>query len=564
MKNRTGVFFRIGLITAVLLVSSLSFARSLNKNDKRRIECARFKMLVLAEMFDVRIPAEKKTYELPATCPAPANGVRKIRPPKWFLEGETVQTKDSSGKVVTVNKEAEMTRMDKNKVVYVPEEGTFSELDLWRQAFSNVYLFLDRADQSMDPAQPISMDQLSRGYVGNRINLVATLDRLNKDLLRSNNQLLVMKNSMDGRARAMLATFELINNEFFSTIESFSAPAAQRDNKYRQSVMAVVTLANQLYGEFMGKPIPAYPPDPKVLMSTAGDKLIYLVLLVLGSGMVFLAVFSWVFSKKQALDLMWEDYRAKSTVWAEAFNRQFLTVDIRYIVFGTIGAFALFGLFMGVSSGGFGGVFIFLLFTGLGVFISIRMPEVVLDQLKKARGRKINAQLMDALILLSNSLRSGMDIVQGFEKVSTEMRPPIADEFGLVIKNYQLGTPFEKALDGLNDRVDSRMLSYIIKAIVIQRQVGGNLTVIFSRLVENIREESKLEEKLQAMTAQQKIQSIVVGIMPFLMVGVMFVFRPDEMISFYTSPVGLAVLFGCIFWIAIGMRVIKKVGEVKV
>ena len=219
---------------------------------------------------------------------------------------------------------------------------------------------------------------------------------------------------------------------------------------------------------------------------------------------------------------------------------------------------------MGVSTGGFSGVFVFFLFTAMGVYVSIRMPEAVLDMLKKSRGNKINAQLMDALILLSNSLRSGMDIVQGFEKVSTEMRPPIADEFGLVIKNYQLGTPFEKALEGLNDRVDSRMLTYIIKAIVIQRQVGGNLTVIFARLVENIREESKLEEKLQAMTAQQKIQSIVVGIMPFLMVGVMFLFRPDEMIAFYGSPVGLVVLFGCIIWIMIGMKIIKKVGEVKV
>ena len=144
------------------------------------------------------------------------------------------------------------------------------------------------------------------------------------------------------------------------------------------------------------------------------------------------------------------------------------------------------------------------------------------------------------------------------------MRPPIADEFGLVIKNYQLGTPFEKALDGMNDRIDSRMLSYIIKAIVIQRQVGGNLTVIFARLVENIREESKLEEKLQAMTAQQKIQSIVVGVMPFLMMGVMFLFRPDEMISFYSSPLGIAIFFVCIIWISIGMKIIKKVGEVKV
>lgn len=562
IKNLLALSVAAFLLAAVCFPQTAS-ARALSRNDKRRIECAMFKMRVLAEMFDVRVPASKKTYTLPDVCPTPANGNKTVQAPKWFLEGYEETGKDATGKTVTVRREAELARMDKNKVVYVPKEGTFSEVDLWRQAFSNVYLYLDRANTSMDPSQPVSLDKLSRGYVGNRINLMATLDRLNKDLLR-NNRPLIMKDSMGGRARTMLATFELINNEFFSTIESFSSPEKQKEDKYRQSVQAVVVLANQLYGEFMSKPVPVFPPDPKGLQDTPADRGFYFLMLFIGAGLVFYAVYLLLEIKRQSVMLMMDEYRAKSVAWAEDFNRQFLTVDIRYIVFGTIGAFALFGLFMGVSTGGFSGVFVFLLFTAMGVFVSIRMPEAVLDMLKKSRGNKINAQLMDALILLSNSLRSGMDIVQGFEKVSTEMRPPIADEFGLVIKNYQLGTPFEKALDGLNDRVDSRMLTYIIKAIVIQRQVGGNLTVIFARLVENIREESKLEEKLQAMTAQQKIQSIVVGIMPFLMVGVMFLFRPDEMIAFYGSPVGLVVLFGCIIWIMIGMKIIKKVGEVKV
>ena len=88
--------------------------------------------------------------------------------------------------------------------------------------------------------------------------------------------------------------------------------------------------------------------------------------------------------------------------WAEAFNRQFLTIDVRYIVFGTVGVFAFFGLMMGWSTGGFGGVFLFLVVTALGAVVSVRIPPIVLDQLKKSRGRKINAQLMDSLILLSN------------------------------------------------------------------------------------------------------------------------------------------------------------------
>lgn len=546
--------------TGVLVAPAPVSARGLTRNDKKRIECAKFKMAALAEMFDVKVPNDKKMQTVPKECP---NAGTVIKPPKWFIEGQDVQTKDSTGKVVTVHKEAELSRMDKTKVVYIPGEGTYSEADLWRQAFSNVYLYLDRASMSMDPSQPISMDQLARGYVGNRINLVATLDRLNKDLLFGSKPL-IMKNSMDGRGRAMLATLELINSEFFSTIESFSSPSKEREDKYRRAVQAVVVLSNQLYAEFMSSAVPVFPPDPKNLQTTAAERMIFWIMLIIGSALAGLAVFLLLEVKRQSIELMMENYRVKSVAWAEDFNRQFLSIDIRYIVFGTIGVFAFFGLLAGINTGGFSGVFVFLIFVAMGVFVSIRMPEAVLDSLKKARGRKINAQLMDALILLSNSLRSGMDIVQGFEKVSTEMRPPISDEFGLVIKNYQLGTPFEKALDGLNDRVDSRMLSYTIKAIVIQRQVGGNLTVIFSRLVENIREESKLEEKLQAMTAQQKIQSVVVGIMPFLMLGVMFVFRPDDMIAFYSTPLGLGIFFVCVIWISIGMKVIKKLGEVKV
>jgi len=515
-------------------------ARALNSNDRRRIQCAQDKMRILAEFFDVQLPADKKVYQLSNVC-GPSK--KEIRMPEWFGE--------------------ELPKLEANKVVYVPNEGTYSEADLWRQAFSNIYLYLDRADKSLDPNQPVVLEQLSRGYVGNRINLMATLDRLNKDLSRGN-KMVIMKDSLGGRARGMLATMEMMNNEFFSTIESFSSPQAVRDNKYRQSVMAVVTLANHLFSQFRTSPIPVYPPKPEIYKTTPADRAFSLFLTLLGSALAGFAVYSLLDNKREDILRLTADYKQKSMAWAEDFNRQFVTIDVKYIVFGTIGVFSLLGLALGVMTGGFGGVLVFLLVVFGGAVLSIRMPAAVLDTLKKSRGKKINAQLMDSLILLSNSLRSGMDIVQGFEMVSKDMLPPISDEFGLVVKNYQLGTPFEKALDGLSERVDSRMLAYIIKAIIIQRQVGGNLTVIFSRLVENIREESKLEEKLQAMTAQQKIQSIVVSIMPFVMMIVMFIFNPSQMISFYTSPIGIFVFMFCIIWIAIGMKVLKKMGEVRV
>ena len=541
--NRPIRILLLGLIVTLLGGSILPLqARSLTSNDRMRIQCAREKMRILAEFFDLKKTEEEKTAKLPPECTG--GTAVTIKEPDWFKE--------------------ELGKLDKNKIIYVKDEGTYSEADLWRQAFANVYLYLNQADKSLDPNQPLVLSQLSREFMRLRIQLTLSIDRLNKDLLRGQ-EVVVMKDSLGGRARAMLATLEMINSEFFSTIEAFSSPISRRDDKYRQSVSAVVTLSNLLFREFLMKePIPVYPPDPKIYRTTRADNAMSLLLIMLGSTLAGLAVFLLLNTQREKILLYMEDYKKKSTAWAEDFNRQFLTIDVKYIVLGTVAVFAVLGLVFGVMVGGFVGVFVFLLCVFLGGVLGVRMPMTVLDTLKKSRGKKINAQLMDALILLSNSLRSGMDIVQGFEMVSRDLQPPISDEFGLVVKNYQLGTPFEKALDGMTERVDSRMLAYIIKAIIIQRQVGGNLTVIFSRLVENIREESKLEEKLQAMTAQQKIQSIVVSVMPFVMMLVMFIFNPSQMLAFYTSPVGIFVFMFCVIWIGIGMKVLQKMGEVRV
>ena len=529
-------FFLAGMVPAG--------ARALSSDDRLRIQCARERMSILAEMVDVKKPADEKNFQVSAQC----TGFDKpipIKTPAWLEE--------------------ELTRLENNKVVFMQGEGkTLSEADLWRQAFANIYFYLDEADKSLDPNQPIVLSQLSREFMRLRIQLTLSVDRLNKDFVRGKD-FIVMKDSFGGRGRALLSTMELINGEFLSTIESFSAPTSQRENKYRQSVMSVVTLSKLLFREFLTKePIPVYPPDPKIYRTTRTDNAWSTFWVLIGAMLAGFAVYLLLENRRASILKTLEDYRAKSLVWAEDFNRQFVAIDVKYIVMGTILVFGIIGLLLGLMTGGFGGVFIFLFVLSIGGFVSVRMPMAVLDTLKKSRGKRVNAQLMDALILLSNSLRSGMDIVQGFELVSRDLRPPIADEFGLVVKNYQLGTPFEKALDGMTERVESRMLSYIIKAIIIQRQVGGNLTVIFARLVENIREESKLEEKLQAMTAQQKIQSIVVSIMPFVMMLVMFIFNPAQMIGFYTSPVGIFVFLFCVIWIGIGMKVLKKMGEVRV
>ena len=167
---------------------------------------------------------------------------------------------------------------------------------------------------------------------------------------------------------------------------------------------------------------------------------------------------------------------------------------------------------------------------------------------------------MDAMILMSNGLKSGVDL-GCIAMVQRDLQPhlrvrPLPQELP--------GMSLEKALEGVEERVQSRLLAYMIKAIVIQRSVGGNLTKIFDRIVDNIREESKLAEKTAAMTAQQRIQAIVVGVMPWLMLILMFMFQPGPMKEFYFTPLGLFVLLFCTVWISIGMKIVNKLGDISV
>ena len=116
----------------------------------------------------------------------------------------------------------------------------------------------------------------------------------------------------------------------------------------------------------------------------------------------------------------------------------------------------------------------------------------------------------------------------------------------------------------MEERIASRLLSYMIKAVIIQRSVGGNLTKIFDRIVENIRDEGKLEEKAQALTAQQRIQAIVVGFMPWAMLVLMWLFQPDVMSAYYFSPLGILTLVFCAFWMTIGMGIVRKLADIQV
>lgn len=513
---------------------------SFSAEQKNLVACARIRTHVLYDFFDTEVPIAERQSTIPAFCGG--DPAKPVKIPEYLAK--------------------ELPEMMQTPVRFEGYAGvTHVESDVWWQVFRNLNSILSAVENSWDPEKASKKpEEMRADFANSKNHMSVDLDRLNTPVLKPGGYY-SMRDSMEGRGRQLIATFSLIDREIDSLLESYSAGDTPRQQRFVESVTAIAILTNNVYLTMMTPPLPEAPERffTTKKMSPSGVLIVFFGVLI-----VFFGVFTWLSTDYARIESSFMNYLDRSNNWADDFNRQFSKINVKYLVLGTIGGFAAAGLLMALAVGGIVGIMFFFMLTVGGFYVGLKMPGMVLQNLKETRGKKVNAQIMDALILLTNSLKSGMDIVQGFEMVSHDSQPPISEEFGLVIKNYRLGTTFERALEGLEDRIESRLLSYMIKAIVLQRQVGGNLTKIFERIVETIREESKLEDKVQALTAQQKMQAIVVGIVPWLMVGMMFMAQPDTMINFYTSILGVFTLMFCIVWMIIGLKLVSKLGEVKV
>lgn len=191
--------------------------------------------------------------------------------------------------------------------------------------------------------------------------------------------------------------------------------------------------------------------------------------------------------------------------------------------------------------------------------VALRMPHRILAILKAKRLYRFNEQLVDALMTMSNAMRSGSSIMQAFEHIVNQKVNPISQEFNLFLQQTRVGVKFEDALDNLDKRVNSEDLTLMISAIETARQTGGNLTEVFEQIASTIRERIRIQGRIRTLTAQGRIQGIVVGAMPILLAVALFVLDPTMMMAFFMSPVGL-IAGGLVLALEVfGALLIKKI-----
>ncbi len=118
------------------------------------------------------------------------------------------------------------------------------------------------------------------------------------------------------------------------------------------------------------------------------------------------------------------------------------------------------------------------LFLIIGAIVGFMLPRLYVSRRKKGRVNAFNKQLPDTITLIANALRAGSSFLQAIELVTRESRPPISTEFTRVIREVNLGLPFDDAMENMVRRVLSEDLELMVTAITIQHQVGGNLAEI--------------------------------------------------------------------------------------
>ena len=192
-------------------------------------------------------------------------------------------------------------------------------------------------------------------------------------------------------------------------------------------------------------------------------------------------------------------------------------------------------------------------------FIGLILPPLLVKRAEEKKIIKFNLQLVDALAILSNSLRASYSFHQSIELVSREMPAPLGKEFARTFREVNLGTPLEEALNNMGKRIASEDLQLIITAVLIQRQVGGNLAIILDNISETIRDRIRIQGEIKTLTAQGRISGLVIGCLPFIIVVILMLMNPKFLEPLFQSSMGIMLIIWGLVSEVIGIIFIRKI-----
>lgn len=192
------------------------------------------------------------------------------------------------------------------------------------------------------------------------------------------------------------------------------------------------------------------------------------------------------------------------------------------------------------------------------------LPFLWVNLKRKRRIAKFNAQLPEALDLLSRSLRAGHSLGSGFGLISEEIQDPLAKEFGRCFEEQNLGVSLEASLESMTRRIPNLDLRFFATAVILQRTTGGDLAEILDKISRLVRARYRLAGQIQALTGEGRLSGIVLLALPPGLFTMMMFLNRDYIMKLFSDPMGQWLLGGAIVMQLTGAFVIKKIIDIKV
>ncbi len=205
--------------------------------------------------------------------------------------------------------------------------------------------------------------------------------------------------------------------------------------------------------------------------------------------------------------------------------------------------------------------YILALIIGLSVPMSVYIW--ILIKIRKRRN-SFTEQLGDCLLTFANALRAGYSFQQAMDVIAKEMESPISQEFSRASTDIKMGVPLESALEQMNSRVNSSDFALVITAVLIQREVGGNLAQILDTISDTIMERIRMKREINALTAQGRLSAVILLFLPFVMGIFMYTVNPDQVMILFEEPVGRMAVTASIIMDIIGFLLIRRIVDIDV
>jgi tight adherence protein B len=200
----------------------------------------------------------------------------------------------------------------------------------------------------------------------------------------------------------------------------------------------------------------------------------------------------------------------------------------------------------------------------LAAIVGFMLPQFWLNWRKEGRRKKLEEQLPDALIFVSNSLKAGFGLLQSLSMAADQLENPIAKELAQTVYETNVGSSMDEAFLALSERCDSYDLDLVVTAVLIQRSAGGNLSEILENVASTMRERVRIRGEIQTLTAQQRLTGMVIAGLPVAVGGMFLVVSPDYITTLFTDTMGQVALGMAAILETIGIVVIRRILAIEV